>query len=538
MMSEATAVTGQGHSAGSTAQRGQLPTASFPPGNACLAQPYIWRRVLAKGAGWLLVLLLTFGTYLLVRSWYIHWAGTRDLGLALAETEREFPHWTWESLRRDPDFAPTNDEGAKLLESLYHELAKRGGGDPWQALQELQAYRLLTGVRQELLSARGSAAKAMPRRALEECARFAQQILAFRHVPPGGRMDVCPLGAWETPQHLQALQLLVSLTSALAVWELDNGRPEHALEYAEAMLGMANAVRQEPTLLAFAHWAEMEQSAARLLELTLARTEISEQRLAYWQRRFEELLPLPRFERIVRGERARTELALARLGDAAQRRAIFDSLLQQCAPSRQRFLDDPFSWATQQTQEIWLAYQLGTWLPYLRTQSLRYFNEAEVLFRLSPEQFERQVPSFLYRWEGYRHDLWRDEWRVMSIFAGWLLDWPVRNLMRHRDERDACLAAAVLAIGLERYRMQHGHWPIRFSDLPADWLPKVPHLNLKQDAYLHPVEDAVVVQVRTKFGHSSPLSPQWREWRWFAYEPGTFILFDPPKRLYVRRPDA
>lgn len=110
--------------------------------------------------------------------------------------------------------------------------------------------------------------------------------------------------------------------------------------------------------------------------------------------------------------------------------------------------------------------------------------------------------------------------------------------MRLRDERDASLAATVLEIGLECYRMQHEHWPIRFSDLPADWLLSVPHLNRKQHAYLHPVEDAVVVQVWTRCRQSRPLSPQWREWRWFTYEPGTFILFDPPNRLYVRRPDA
>lgn len=41
-------------------------------------------------------------------------------------------------------------------------------------------------------------------------------------------MNVCPPGAWETPQHLRALQLLASLTGALAVWELDNGRPERS----------------------------------------------------------------------------------------------------------------------------------------------------------------------------------------------------------------------------------------------------------------------------------------------------------------------
>lgn len=167
-MSEATVVGGQGQSAGSTAQPGQPPTVSFQLGNAWFGQSHIWRRVLAKSAGWLLVLLLTLGTYLLLRSWYIYWAGTHNLTMALAETKREFPHWTWESLGHDPDFAPTNDEGAKLLESLYQELAERGGGDLWEALQELQAYRLLAGVREKLLSAKVCPAQARSRKALEE----------------------------------------------------------------------------------------------------------------------------------------------------------------------------------------------------------------------------------------------------------------------------------------------------------------------------------------------------------------------------------
>jgi hypothetical protein len=494
-------------------------------------------RKVARLTVWLLVLLAVTVIYFSLRWYYVSAAGVQILTEALTETERQFPGWDWESLRRNRDFAPKDDQGCTLLESLYQELTARGFSDAFSVFHQVGGIYWPHDWRRELdlnlpemRSTRGI------RKLRSNWPELRDRILEFRRVPPGGRMDVYPLSIVEIPNHHRALDMLVPLTTNLALMEIEDGRAEQALDYVDAFLGMANAVRDEPTVLAFCRCAQLELSAVRLLEWVLSRGEVSDKRLSEIHERLLAVLPQRSLERVIRGERARTDVALSRFGIPEYRREFMRQVRQTCAPSRQYFLDEPLEHIQQTVFALRFHYHAHTWLPYTRAQALRYFNEAYQIAQLPPQQFDMEVTRFLSRWEGRSIRGWCDSMWLAAL-GGSGPEQPMRTLVRMLDERDGGLSAAILAVGLERYRLRHGHWPARFQYLPENWLPNLARFDAKRDFRLHSLSDGLVVQVRRR-------ESSFRGWSWpapeckeFASDPASFILFETADRLYVRQRD-
>jgi hypothetical protein len=147
-----------------------------------------------------------------------------------------------------------------------------------------------------------------------------------------------------------------------------------------------------------------------------------------------------------------------------------------------------------------------------------------------------EVTRFLSRWEGRSIRGWCDSMWLAAL-GGSGPEQPMRTLVRMLDERDGGLSAAILAVGLERYRLRHGHWPARFQYLPENWLPNLARFDAKRDFRLHSLSDGLVVQVRRR-------ESSFRGWSWpapeckeFASDPASFILFETADRLYVRQRD-
>lgn len=513
-------------SAGSTNLGANMPVTSSAGGCG---------RKVARLTVWLFVFLAATVFYFSLRWYYVCMAGQRILTEAFTETEREFPGWDWEDLRRDWDFVPKDDQGCELLESLYRELTARGFSDAFSVVRRIEGMYSPQDWRKDLdfrpLNIRRTRGI---RKLLSDWPELRQRILEFRRVPPGGRMDVYPVSIMEIPNHHRALDMLVPLTISLALMEVEDGRAEQALDYVEAFLGMAHAVRDEPTVLAFCRCAQLELSAVRLLEWVLSRVEVSDKRLGEIHERLLAVLPLRSLERVIRGERARTDAALSRFGVPEYRREFMRQVRQTCAPPRQYFLDRLLEHIQQTVFALRFHYHAQTWLHYTRAQALRYFNQAYQVAQLSPQQFEMEVTRFLSRWEGRSIRGWCDSMWLAAL-AGSGPEQPMRTLVRMLDERDGGLSAAILAVGLERYRLQYGHWPARFQYLPQNWLPNLARFDAKRDFRLHSLSDGLVVQVRRR-------ESSFRGWSWpvaeckeFASDPASFILFETADRLYVQQ---
>ncbi|GBD36490.1 hypothetical protein HRbin36_01615 [bacterium HR36] len=501
------------------------------------------RRLIVVSSKWLAISLLVLGGYWLVRGWYLHTHGYAQLAEAVAQTNRDFPGWTWRELRAELLRQPDADRGALLLEQLYDKvLAKQielpfGQGTldsftlPW-ALGHYPG----SSLRQAIKARQPLRRPAATNKVLAELEDLRRELHKFRGIPAGGRLDEKAPDFWRMPKHHSMCKLLGQAAVLWALEELAAGRPQQVLEYAEVLLGLANAIRREKFVLAVVLCHELELKAARLVELTLAHEQVPKASLARLHSRFIEALRHPTLVDVLWGERARLYDLMERLDhDPEELQELHDYFagLEARNPFRGQI-----TW-TQRALEHAMA-ALGYWklyanLPATRAKSLGYFNQAIRLAELPGEQFLLELGRFEMAWRV--GPAYRSPWCPTVIC---LLDFGCQATLTEIYEtvrlRQECLEATVLGIAYERYRLKEGRWPARLRQLPAEWLPQLPPPQLEQHLQVFSLPEGLVIWADRppQFGRRQFLMTTWDH---FLSQDNTFLLLEPEDRLSSKRRD-
>jgi hypothetical protein len=243
---------------------------------------------------------------------------------------------------------------------------------------------------------------------------------------------------------------LVRTLSRLLAWDgwlrAQDGDLAGALESCRAALNAGRSLGDEPGYVPQAERLECRLLVRRLLERALAQGEAPPVALEALQQAL--------------ADEAEQPLLLAAFRGC---RASFDRDLESVQTRKVPLSAVLASWGVEQTGPVGdLSYALVPGrAQHDRAGALAYLNRCVEIAKLPAEQQPARIKALSAEWSGAAGLV-----RVM-VSAG---DYWAEEHLRSRAE----LRCAVVALAVERYRQEQGHWPESLATLVPRFLPRVP----------------------------------------------------------------
>jgi hypothetical protein len=229
------------------------------------------------------------------------------------------------------------------------------------------------------------------------------------------------------------------------------GDADGAVRSAHAALNGGASLGDEPMLITQLVRIACQTVAIDLLERSLAQGEPSEEVLAAFQRRLEEIEPEPLILYGLRGERAGDDRLYDNLtnGTIKNRFRLFQGL--SSGPRSSPFPDP----------ELLMLYVPGN-ITRQRAASLKYLNKGIEIINRPPEQWEDAVAE------------WSAQAKNLPILPRMLVP-AVTKVAQAGQRHHAQLRSAIVMVAAERFRRKTGQWPVTIDELvKAGLLKAVP----------------------------------------------------------------
>ncbi len=227
-----------------------------------------------------------------------------------------------------------------------------------------------------------------------------------------------------------------------------DGDTDRALALVRGMLGAARAVGDEPTLISALVRIACDAQAVQVLERTLAQGEPSRHELEAVQSLLEKEAIEPTFLQAVRGERAGMHQMLLSMRHGGTSLSDLEGIGAGRRP-RKNVID----------------YFTPTLARYSHAHILELMNQFVKAAKLPPE---KQPPVMNNLEQKVRKA--KTEWDIVTALAMPAMI-KVSNAYRRSVGNLRC---ASVAVALERYRRDYGHWPDTLDALVPQYLAGVP----------------------------------------------------------------
>ncbi len=415
------------------------------------------RRVILGILLVLLVVLLIMGTYTLVMRWYVTRNANREFDQAAAELDRSDPKWRWDDIEAGRQTLPPEQNGALILVAAAQQLppswsdqpgsvpapgaAHPGPADP---LPQSVPDRIWTDV-----PANGSVPPPLVAELLQEWRALAAPLAEARRLidfPKGRAPLALALNPIETPMpQLDQLRQVALLLRLDALAQIEEGKPDAALNAVCALLNAAHSLVDEPSIRAYLTRTREVQTALGTAERVLARGQPSKDRLEALARLLdrEEADAVPSLRAGLRGDRALFACQLERLANGS-------------IPSPdQGFFARWKDWLSVRPVDA-----------ENRAPSLRLLTRLVKAVGLPRPQREQAIAEF----EAERKSLAASpNGKLAAQFCV-----PGAAVFASHDRYVAAVRCARAAVAVEIFRRDHGRWPNTLSELVPTYLPAVP----------------------------------------------------------------
>jgi hypothetical protein len=372
---------------------------------------------------------------------YIDHLADLNLQEALAEADRLDPNWRLDDLEASRADYP--DEENSALQVLTIRRLTPGG---WASKEEF--YRHFADLpKQHQLDA--AALEALR----EEMAKATAAVAEARKLAdmPHGHFSTQDPSNWFSTPFVVFAQGARSVASLLE-WDVrllsQEDNADGALRSIQAILNTSRAIGDDPRDYAQLVRMAIRSVAVGSLERLLAQGEPSPQALAA----FQQLLGMDEQENLllhnIRGERA----GFNQLGEAMQKGTLSPSKLVAAASGGANLGQG------EEMKAALLLYSPGN-LKNQRATLVRSLTKAAEAAKLPAEQQRAQLDQIKAEVSG------------QGMLAGWRLLWVIK-VLEVNQRTLALMRCALVAVSVERYRRDHGNWPVALDVLVADGLLK------------------------------------------------------------------
>ncbi len=485
---------------------------------------------LSLGTLAVLFVLLLIGGYA-----YLHYAGERDLALALAETDQLDPYWRLEDLEahRQPMPPPGQNGFEQVMAAASVMPAMRNPQPRFPQFDDDQDYhkRVVNAIRKSLEEHDRMA----PLLLNEEEARvlrteiergkssiaLARQMVDF---PAGRHPNKLPArgSGFSSGPFSKMLDVAKQLPPDARVRIFD-GDVAGALADVRAVLHISRVLEDEPSMMAHLVRVVIDLFALDILERVMAGGIVSEEELAVLQQELEHEAASTMDDFGFRGNRANLDHLL----EAAQSGAISkDELWAEVSLLANGRPGTPL-W-TRLLENLRFTLMYGN-LSSERARTLRAHNEVIRIVQLPPQKrlqalraLNADAPA-----KSYNTFTWRETYFGDSrMYAKYI-----------EDELGPCatLSCAIAAVAAERFRLAKKRWPQNLEELTPHYLKTVPYdLFTGQPLRLVRKGSAFVIYSvgKNEVDDSGTLAPDL-----FGRGPDVgFVLHDPDQRRKPKPP--
>jgi hypothetical protein len=386
------------------------------------------RWLLAAVAMLILLPILAF----FALSYYGQYVSELDLQEAIAETDRLDPGWRLEDIEKRRATLPPEQNAAlpiKAAAALVVVVWSPKDIDPKYPERQVDPKR--AAALRELLKPMLPAA-VLARKALRLKTGYYPVQLDLNGPYDNHDMHVRNLG------HFLA---------HVALLENEDGNHEDGWQRSLNILAAALSYGEDPTIFSLTVRASLRTLTAQSLERCLAQGKVSDPLLAQAQQSLAEEAIQPIFQSAFRGERAGVHKRMTEL------------------ETGQLNLDQLFGGSGSPSSEIRLKMQLtGSTFEREHAWMLRHFNEVVQCTTLPPVEMLAKMRELDKKRQANAGPL------AVRMTFGTSAGFAETELKSYLQ-----LVCAIAGIGVERYRLQHGHWPDSLDDVvTAKLLENVP----------------------------------------------------------------
>ncbi len=413
---------------------------------------------LVKRRRWRRLLLLAIPLAIVIAVWtYFYFASDVRLARALAETERQDPHWRLDDILAERGEIPDAENGALVVIAV--KARKPPNWPAWDVtpssveienginlddvLRDLKPNEHLRPRERDAM--RPEMERAAP--ALQE----ARRLIDFRR----GRFPIAYSRDFISTllPNIQEARETAHLLQNDALFHAQSGDLDGALLACRALVNNARTIGDEPSLICQLVRMAIRAIAVGQTERTLGQGELPGADLARLQVALEEEAEEDLFRLAVRGERGGVDQLMRSLQDGTTSVKLMRGLMVG-RPGQTRGW-----WPEEQ-----LLHVPGV-LTTNRAALLERMNQAVEIAGLPSEE---QPPRF----EVLKASLPREPLLVRELMPA------LEKVGSAHLRTQAQLRCAATGLAVERYRLKHGHWPASLADLVDDdllrRLPKDP----------------------------------------------------------------
>jgi ABC-type transport system involved in multi-copper enzyme maturation permease subunit len=368
---------------------------------------------------------------LLMLGWYgiRYLVDERELQMAIADADRLDPGWRLEELEAKREIIPDGQNSGLLTQEVKRRLRA-----DWE---NQETYLLVENLPPEKqLNQQQIAALMQDLKVAEPALVLARRLAGM----PKGRYDLkwTKDGFYTLLEDTQNSRTVTNLLRYDVLMRAQQDNVDGALDSCRAILNVGRSIGDEPTLISMLVRLAIQWVAFGSIERSLAQGQPTESELEALQRLLEDEQTQPLLLIGLRGERA-----------------IMDRLLESLQNGQTDF---------KKMEGIW-----GQGIAGLLSGSLKN-SRATLLDYLTDIVEGAKLPDDKQAAEFKRLESSIGPGPSTTRFMG-----PsVIRISTGFQRNKAMLGCTIVAVAVERYRLQHGHWPDSLSDLSPNLIEKIP----------------------------------------------------------------